>query len=152
VLFKPGVLVSSHNIGIAVDSPSGLVVPNIKGLQNLSVLEVAAELARLSEAARNNSLKPADLEGGTITLSNVGAIGGTYTSPILMPGEACIGAMGAIERIPRYDAEGNLAPTMVMRMSWSGDHRLLAGATLARFSNRFKALLSDPSLMLLALR
>jgi len=128
------------------------VVPNIKGVQNLSIFEVAKELERLSAQAREGKVSKVDLEGGTITLSNVGAIGGTYTSPILMPGEALIGAMGSVAKVPAYNESGEVVPTHLMRMSWSGDHRLLAGAQLARFSNTFKDLLSSPSKMLLNLR
>jgi 2-oxoisovalerate dehydrogenase E2 component (dihydrolipoyl transacylase) len=73
-------------------------------------------------------------------------------SPILVPGEAAIGAMGAMQKVPKYAADGSLQPCMVMKMSWAADHRLLAGATVARFSNRFKALIQDPALMLVALR
>jgi len=143
---------AAHNVGIAVDSPNGLVVPNIKNVERLSIVQIAGELARLSELARANKLAQADLTGGTITLSNIGAIGGTYMSPILVPGEAAIGAMGAMQKVPKYAADGSLQPHMVMKMSWAADHRLLAGATVARFSNRFKALIQDPALMLVALR
>jgi len=143
--------VASHNIGIAVDTPTGLVVPNIKHVQQKSIKDIARDLQALASKARENRLTTEELSGGTLTLSNIGAIGGTYTSPILMPGEACIGAIGAIETIPRYDAAGTVVPVRVMRVSWSADHRLLAGATVARFSNRFKALLKDPSRMLLSL-
>jgi len=143
---------AAHNVGIAVDSPNGLVVPNIKHVERLSIVQIAQELARLSELARANKLAQADLAGGTITLSNIGAIGGTYMSPILVPGEAAIGAMGAMQKVPKYAADGSLQACMVMKMSWAADHRLLAGATVARFSNRFKALIQDPALMLVALR
>jgi len=143
---------AAHNVGIAVDSPNGLVVPNIKHVEALSIMQIAQELQRLSELARANKLPQEDLAGGTITLSNIGAIGGTYMSPILVPGEAVIGAMGAMQKVPKYAADGSLQPHVVMNMSWAADHRLLAGATVARFSNRFKTLLEDPALMLVALR
>ena len=69
-----------------------------------------------------------------------------------MQGEAVIGAMGAMQKVPRYAAAGSLGPQTMLTMSWAADHRLLAGATVARFSNRFKALIQDPALMLVALR
>ena len=131
---------------------TGLVVPNIKRVETLSITEIARELARLAELARANKLPPQDLAGGSITLSNIGAIGGTYMSPVLVPGEAVIGAMGAVQKVPRYAPDGSLQPQMVMQVSWAADHRLLGGAAVARFSNRFKALVEDPAMMLVALR
>jgi len=140
-----------HNIGIAVDSPSGLVVPNIKNVQDLSIVQIAKELSRLTELARANKLGKEDLAGGTITLSNIGTIGGTYTSPILNPGEAVIGAIGKIEK-QLYKQDGELKERTIIRISWAADHRILAGASIARFSNRFKEILREPSVMLLTLR
>jgi len=140
-----------HNVGIAVDSPSGLVVPNIKNVQELSIVQIAEELARLTNLARANKLSKEDISGGTITLSNIGTIGGTYTSPILNPGEAVIGAIGKIEKQP-YIKDGTLKERTIIRISWAADHRILAGASIARFSNRFKEILQEPSVMLLSLR
>lgn len=72
---------ASHNIGVAVDSPNGLIVPNIKNVQELSIVEIAHELDRLVKAAKSGGLPGKDLTGGTFTLSNIGSIGGTYASP-----------------------------------------------------------------------
>lgn len=99
-----GTMQASHNIGIAVDTPNGLVVPNIKNVQNMSLMEIAAELNRLQAAAAKNQLGMSDLSGGTFTLSNVGVIGGTYTSPVIVPPEVCIGAIGRMRKEPRFDS------------------------------------------------
>ena len=99
------------------------MAPNIKRVETLSITEIARELARLAELARGNKLPPQDLAGGSITLSNIGAIGGTYMSPVLVPGEAVIGAIGAVQKVPRYAPDGSLQPQMVMQVSWAADHR-----------------------------
>ena len=91
-------------------------MPNIKRVETLSITEIARELARLAELARGNKLPPQDLAGGSITLSNIGAIGGTYMSPVLVPGEAVIGAIGAVQKVPRYAPDGSLQPQMVMQV------------------------------------
>ena len=143
---------SSHNIGIAIDTPKGLVVPNIKRVETLSILEVGLELARLTDLAQAGRLPAQDVTGGGMTISNIGAVGGTYMSPVLMPGEPLIVALGALTTEPRYDPSGCLQPTPLLRASWAADHRTVAGATLARLSNSVKALLADPSAMLLHLR
>ena len=98
-----------HNIGVATDTPHGLLVPNIKvtishnyrennenyqGVQNLSVLEIAAELNRLHQAGLQNKLTPKDIKGGTFSLSNIGSIGGTYAKPVIVPPQVAIGAIG----------------------------------------------------------
>jgi 2-oxoisovalerate dehydrogenase E2 component (dihydrolipoyl transacylase) len=83
-------------------TPTGLVVPNVKNVQALSLLQIAAELTRLTELARGGAVPPSDLTGGTFSLSNIGAIGGTYASPVVLPGELAIGALGKLRVVPRY--------------------------------------------------
>ena len=85
---------NDHNIGVAIDTPHGLLVPNIKEVQNLSLLEIAQELNRLAAAGAANKLSPADIGGGTFALSNIGAIGGTYAKPVILPPQVAIGAIG----------------------------------------------------------
>ncbi|WP_320825175.1 2-oxo acid dehydrogenase subunit E2 [Reinekea sp.] len=143
---------ADHNIGMAVDSPMGLLVPNIKAVNRLSLLEVAAEVKRLTEAGRAGRLAPADLSGGTITISNIGAIGGTVTTPIINVPEVAIVGIGRIQRLPRPDAQDQLVLREIIVVSWSGDHRVLDGGTIARFNNSWKAWLETPERMLLALR
>jgi len=139
---------ASHNIGMAVDGKTGLLVPNIKGVQAMSILDVAQEVSRLTEAARSGKISPADLSGGTITMSNVGAIGGTAATPIITKPEVAIVALGKVQTLPRFDESGNVQARKIMTVSWSGDHRVIDGATMARFSNQWKEYLEVPSSML----
>lgn len=137
----------SHNIGIAMDTPQGLVVPNIKNVQDLSLLEVAKELNRLQEQGRNGALRREDLADGTFSLSNIGAIGGTYMKPIILPSQVAIGALGKVQVVPRYDQFENLIKAQVMCVSWTADHRVIDGATMARFSNTWKKYIENPSVL-----
>lgn len=143
---------AAHNIGLAMDTPRGLLVPNIKNVQNLSVMEIAAELNRLAALGSAGKLGKDDLTGGTFTLSNIGSLGGTYMKPILVVPEVMIGAMGTFATLPRYNAAMQLVPTKVMYMSWTGDHRVLDGATTARFHRQFKAYLEQPNQIILDTR
>jgi 2-oxoisovalerate dehydrogenase E2 component (dihydrolipoyl transacylase) len=139
------------NIGMAVDSKAGLMVPNIKGVEHLSLLEIADEVARLTEAAREGRVAQDDLQGGTITLSNIGALGGTYASPIINAPEVAIVALGRTQTLPRFDDAGNVTARSIMPVSWAGDHRIIDGGTIARFSNCWKGYLESPQSMLLHL-
>ena len=143
---------ASHNIGIAVDTPLGLVVPNVKNVQNLSVFEIAVELARLIDGAKKGTLKASDLTGGTISISNVGNIGGTYTSPVLVVPEVVIGALGSIKKLPRFDRNNQIRAANVLIVSWSADHRVIDGVTVASFSNLWKQYLEHPYSFLLDLK
>jgi 2-oxoisovalerate dehydrogenase E2 component (dihydrolipoyl transacylase) len=142
----------SHNISVAIDSPFGLVVPNIKDVGNLSVLEIQNELMRLAAAAQEGKLAINDIKGGTITLSNIGVIGTKDPRPILFDGQAVIGATGRTMVLPRYDAKMQLVPRQIMNVRWVGDHRHLDGASLARFSNSFKYYVENPAEWALSLR
>lgn len=145
------VLKSSHNVSFAMDSAFGLIVPNIKDVQAKSVYEISQEMARITDLGAKGKLTDGDLKGGTIALSNIGTIGGTYTAPVILPPQVFIGALGAtrpvLERVG-----GNIEEKMVLKTSWSADHRILDGATTARFVARWKALIENPSLMLLHLK
>jgi 2-oxoisovalerate dehydrogenase E2 component (dihydrolipoyl transacylase) len=143
--------VSSCNIGMAVDSRIGLLVPNVKGVERLSILEVAREVQRLTDAARAGKLKQEDLQDGTISISNIGALGGTYMVPVINKPEVAIVALGKTRTLPRFDASGQVVASQIMNVSWSGDHRVLDGATMARFCSQWKAYLEDPASMLLDL-
>jgi len=142
---------ADHNISIAVDTPNGLIVPNIKKVQDRSILEIAQELENISSRARSNKITNNDLTGGTFSLSNIGAIGGTYCRPILFVPEVCIGALGKFQALPRFDSKGNVVRRDIMAVSWSADHRVIDGATMARFSNRWRYMLETPASMLLHL-
>ncbi|GGX78331.1 dihydrolipoamide acetyltransferase component of pyruvate dehydrogenase complex [Litchfieldella qijiaojingensis] len=137
------------NIGMAVDGRGGLIVPNVKSVERLSLLEIAAEVARLTEAAREGRVGQADLKDGTISISNIGALGGTYASPIINAPEVAIVALGRVQRLPRFDDHGGVIERAIMTVSWAGDHRIIDGGTIARFCNRWKGYLESPQSMLL---
>jgi 2-oxoisovalerate dehydrogenase E2 component (dihydrolipoyl transacylase) len=140
-----------HNIGMAVDSKIGLLVPNIKSCQSKSIVDVANEVTRLTEAARDGRVSPDDLKGGTISISNIGAIGGTIATPIINKPEVAIVALGKLQHLPRFDAQGNVISAAIMQVSWSGDHRVIDGGTIARFNNLWKSYLEDPAKMMMAM-
>ncbi|GAN03783.1 2-oxoacid dehydrogenase acyltransferase [Mucor ambiguus] len=142
----------SHNIGIAMDTPQGLVVPNIKNVQDKTIFEIASEIHRLSELGKKNAIPMADMKGGTITLSNIGTIGGTYANPVIVSSELAIVALGKMQRLPRFDASDNIVAKQVMPVSWSADHRVIDGATIARFGNHWKNLIENPALLASELR
>ncbi|KAL8178268.1 UNVERIFIED_CONTAM: hypothetical protein K2H54_039108 [Gekko kuhli] len=143
---------ASHNIGVAMDTGQGLVVPNVKNVQIRSVFEIASELNRLQNLGSANQLGTADLTGGTFTLSNIGTIGGTYAKPVILPPEVAIGALGKVQILPRFNSVGEVFKAQVMNVSWSADHRIIDGATMARFSNLWKSYLENPASMLLDLK
>ncbi len=139
------------NIGMAVDSKIGLLVPNVKSVEKLSILEIASEIQRLTEAAREGRVAAADLQGGTISISNIGALGGTYAVPVINAPEVAIVALGKTRRLPRFDAQGQVQARDLINISWSGDHRVIDGGTIARFSALWQSYLEDPASMLLDL-
>lgn len=139
------------NIGMAVDSTSGLMVPNVKAVESLTLLEIADEVTRLTEAARSGRVSQEDLRGGTITISNIGALGGTYAAPIINAPEVAIVALGRTQTLPRFDANGQVTKRAIMTVSWAGDHRIIDGGTIARFCNCWKGYLEEPQSMLLHL-
>ncbi|XP_040895540.1 lipoamide acyltransferase component of branched-chain alpha-keto acid dehydrogenase complex, mitochondrial isoform X2 [Toxotes jaculatrix] len=143
---------ASHNIGLAMDTSQGLLVPNVKNVQLLSVFEIAQELNRLQVLGSTGQLGTADLSGGTFTLSNIGSIGGTYAKPVILPPEVAIGALGKIQVLPRFDGGGQVVPAHIMKVSWSADHRIIDGATMCRFSNLWREYLENPASMVLDLK
>lgn len=142
---------SAVNVGMAVDSRAGLLVPNVKGVERLSLLGIAGEVARLTEAARAGRVSQEDLKGGTISVSNIGALGGTYAAPIINAPEVAIVAIGKTQWLPRFDADGQVRRRGIMTVTWAGDHRIIDGGTIARFCNAWKGYLEDPETMLLHL-
>jgi len=137
-----------HNIGMAVDSKIGLLVPNVKQVQIKSILDLANEITRLTNAARDGRVASADLKGGTITISNIGAIGGTVATPIINKPETAIVALGRLQKLPRFNDHGDVEARSIMQVSWSGDHRVIDGGSIARFCNLWKSFLEKPSNML----
>ena len=143
---------TDHNIGMAVDSKVGLLVPNVKQVQNKSILDLATDITRLTADARSGRVQQADLKGGTITISNIGAIGGTVATPIINKPEAAIVALGKLQTLPRFNEQGNVEARSIMQVSWSGDHRIIDGGSIARFCNLWKVFLEKPSNMLVHMR
>ncbi|XP_029473531.1 lipoamide acyltransferase component of branched-chain alpha-keto acid dehydrogenase complex, mitochondrial [Rhinatrema bivittatum] len=143
---------ASHNIGIAMDTPQGLIVPNVKNVQLCSLFDIAAELTRLQNLGSIGQLGTKDLTGGTFTLSNIGSIGGTYAKAVILPPEVAIGALGKIQVLPRFNNKGEVIKAQIMNVSWSADHRIIDGATMSRFSNLWKSYLENPASMLLDLK
>lgn len=139
---------SHHNIGVAVDTPHGLAVPVIKDVASKSVHDIAKELNRLTELARSNKLPSSDMKGATMSISNIGTIGGTTASPIIPFPQLAIVALGRTQRLPRFDANGIVTGVSLMPISWSADHRVVDGATIAKFSQRWKQLVESPSKLL----
>ena len=137
-----------HNIGMAVDSKVGLLVPNIKQVQTKSILELANDIMRLTNDARSGRVASEDLKGGTITISNIGAIGGTVATPIINKPEVAIVALGKLQKLPRFNEQGEVEARSIMQVSWSGDHRVIDGGTIARFCNLWKSFLEKPAHML----
>ncbi|KAL9237699.1 hypothetical protein vseg_012219 [Gypsophila vaccaria] len=141
-----------HNIGIAMATPNGLVVPNVKKVQSLTILEITKEISRLQQLAVENKLSQGDISGGTITLSNIGAIGGKIGSPLINLPEVAIIAIGRIQKVPHIRDDGTVYPAPVMNVNIGADHRVLDGATIAKFSNEWKSLVEKPELLLLHMR
>ncbi|MCG6657199.1 dihydrolipoyllysine-residue acetyltransferase [Halomonas campisalis] len=141
----------SCNVGMAVDSRSGLLVPNVKGVERRTLLDVAREVERLTTSAREGRVDQADLKDGTITISNIGALGGTYAAPIINAPELAIVAIGKTQWLPRFDDRGEVTRRAIMTVTWAGDHRVIDGGTIARFCNAWKGYLESPETMLLHL-
>jgi pyruvate dehydrogenase E2 component (dihydrolipoamide acetyltransferase) len=131
------------NLGIAAATPRGLVVPNIKDAGRLSLAELAGALGELTETARAGKTAPADMSGGTITITNVGVFGVDTGTPILNPGESAILAFGAVRELP-WVHKGRVVPRQVTQLALSFDHRIVDGELGSRFLADIGALLQDP--------
>ncbi|WP_029150434.1 dihydrolipoamide acetyltransferase family protein [Microbacterium indicum] len=135
------------NLGIAAATPRGLIVPNIKDAQDMSVRELALALQSLTRTARDGRTTPAEMAGGTITITNIGVFGMDAGTPIINPGEAGIIAMGAIRQKP-WVVEGEVRPAWVTTVSGSFDHRIVDGDKISRFLADIAAVLEEPALLL----
>ncbi|MCU1540695.1 MAG: 2-oxo acid dehydrogenase subunit [Arthrobacter sp.] len=135
------------NLGIAAATPRGLTVPNIKDADRLSLKELSTALTELTDTARSGKTAPADLAGGTISITNIGVFGIDAGTPILNPGEAAILALGAVRRMP-WEYQDEVALRQVMTLSLSFDHRLVDGEQGSRFLQDLGAILADPGMAL----
>ena len=139
------------NVGIAVDGERGLVVPTLKNADRMSIPDIAYALSDLSSRVRNNSYAVSDLRGGTFTISNLGAIGGTYSTPIINVPEVAILLVGRSRKMPIIMEDDSIKARLMMPLSLAYDHRSVDGATAARFLNDIIAYLEAPSRLLLAI-
>ncbi len=139
------------NLGIAVDTDRGLIVPNIRHADALSIPGIAKALADLAARVRGGDFGVNELRGGTFTISNLGAIGGTYSTPIVNIPEVAILLVGRTRKLPVVMDDDSIQPRQMMPLSLSYDHRLVDGGTAARFLNDVIAYLEAPSRLLLAI-
>jgi pyruvate dehydrogenase E2 component (dihydrolipoamide acetyltransferase) len=142
------ILKKYFNIGFAADTPEGLMVPVVKNAKDKSILQLAQELTQLVEKARNRTIDLADLKGGTFTISNYGALGGIYATPIINYPEVAILGVGKIKDIPVV-RNGKVVVRKILSLALSFDHRVVDGGEGARFLNTVIARLEDPDLILL---
>jgi pyruvate dehydrogenase E2 component (dihydrolipoamide acetyltransferase) len=133
---------SYWNIGFAADTPNGLVVPVIKDADKKGIFDIAAETSALAAKARDGKLAPADMQGGTFSISSLGGIGGTYFTPIINAPEVAILGVCRSGIKPVWDGK-QFAPRLMLPLSLSWDHRVVDGASAARFNAHLAALLSD---------
>jgi pyruvate dehydrogenase E2 component (dihydrolipoamide acetyltransferase) len=149
-----GEVVLKHyvNLGIAAATDRGLVVPNIKDADQLTLRDLATAIATLTETARAGKTAPADMTGGSFTITNVGVFGVDTGTPIINPGESAILAFGAVRRMPWVVGSGadeRLEPRWVTQLAVSFDHRLVDGQLGSQFLADLAAILTDPGLALL---
>ena len=135
------------NLGIAAATPRGLIVPNVKDAQDLSLLELAQSLEQLTLIAREGRTQPAAMSNGTITITNLGSFGMDTGTPILNPGEVAIVALGAIKLKP-WVVDGEVRPAYVTTVGASFDHRVVDGDVASRFTADVASVLEEPALLL----
>ena len=135
-----------YNIGIAVDTPNGLIVPVIRDVDKKTISDLSIELSDVSDRARSNALKPKDLSGGTFTISSLGGIGGKYFTPIINPPEvAILGISKSVwENIYNHESKSS-EPRYIMPFSLSYDHRIIDGAAAAKFTSAFSKMIEELS-------
>jgi len=138
------------NVGLAVDTPRGLVVPVLRDCDQLSIPQIAQAIADTAEKAKNSQYGIEDLRGGTFTISNLGAVGGAYSTPIINWPEVAILLLGRSRKMPVIH-EDKIEPRLMMPLSLSYDHRIIDGAMAARFLNEVIGYLESPGRLLLAM-
>jgi len=138
------------NLGVAVDTERGLIVPVVRDVDQMSIPRIAQSLTALSESARKASFTLNDLRGGTFTISNLGAVGGTYSTPIINPPEVAVLLVGRSRKLPIVGEGDKLEVRLMMPLSLSYDHRIVDGAAAARFLNEVINYLKVPGRLLLA--
>lgn len=137
------------NLGVAVDTDRGLVVPVVRNVDSLSIPTIAKEIMEVAGRARSSQFSIDELRGGTFTISNMGAVGGQYSTPIINHPEVAVLLVGRSRKVPTYLGD-NLVPRLMMPLSLSYDHRLVDGGAAARFLNEVINYLQTPGRLLLA--
>jgi len=147
---KPQLILRSvHNIGVAMDTPNGLIVPVIKAVNARSITSIAEELQRLAQLGQAGKLSNNDLTGGTITVSNIGNIGGEVVAPVIVEGQLAIMGVGKIKTVPVFANDGvTVKAALQANISWSADHRVVDGATMARMATQVQKYLEEPGTMI----
>jgi pyruvate dehydrogenase E2 component (dihydrolipoamide acetyltransferase) len=138
-----------YHIGIAVDTPNGLVVPVLRDVLSKTVMEIAKEMGEISVKAREGKLSPTDMKGGCFSVSSLGGIGGTAFTPIINAPEVAILGVSRSKIKPEYNAKGEVEPRLMLPLSLSYDHRVIDGADAARFIVYLSTVLSDLKKMIL---
>lgn len=142
------ILKNYYNVGIAVDTPDGLVVPVVQGVDRKSLVDLAVELGEISIKARDKKLKPSDMQGGCLTISSLGGIGGTKFTPIVNAPEVAILGVSRSKMQPVWNGK-EFEPRLMLPLSLSYDHRVIDGADGARFTSFLSRVLSDTRRLLL---
>ena len=137
------ILKKYFHIGVAVDTPNGLVVPVIRDVDQKGIYDLSAELAETAGRARDGKLAPADMQGGCFSISSLGGIGGTHFTPIVNAPEVAILGVARSRMQPVYQADGSFKPGLILPLALSYDHRVIDGAQGARFTNYLSQVLTD---------
>ncbi|CAM9105469.1 2-oxo acid dehydrogenase subunit E2 [Mycoplasma todarodis] len=135
------------NMGIAVDTESGLMVPVIKNADQLSLVEIAQEIERLAKACKDGSIKPSELRGSTYTITNYGSVDALYGVPVINHPNLAITGVGAIKD-KVYFKDGNVVPGKVLHLTTAGDHQWIDGADIGRFAYDIRLSLEKPAMLL----
>lgn len=138
-----------YNIGIATDTDHGLYVPNVKNADSKGMFEIAKEITENTQAAKDNKLSADAMSGGSITISNVGSIGGGFFTPVINQPEVAILGVGKIAKEPYVNEDGEIEVGNMLKLSLSYDHRLIDGALAQRALNLMNELLHEPELLLM---
>ncbi|WP_342082592.1 dihydrolipoyllysine-residue acetyltransferase [Enterococcus faecium] len=138
-----------YNIGIATDTDHGLYVPNVKDAGRKGMFAIADEINEKAKLAHDGKLSAEDMRNGTITISNIGSVGGGWFTPVINYPEVAILGVGTIAQQPIVNAEGEIVVGRVMKLSLSFDHRIVDGATAQQAMNNIKRLLADPELLMM---
>jgi 2-oxoisovalerate dehydrogenase E2 component (dihydrolipoyl transacylase) len=143
---------ATHDFGIAVDTPSGLLVPVIRNIESQGVASIAEQIKVMSGKAREGKLTAKDLQGATFSVSNIGSIGGGVVAPIIVEPQVAIVGVGRARAVPGFDEQGTLVKKEEMVLSWSADHRVVDGAECARCAERVNWYLQNMEAWVLEMR